>query len=160
MHQYRQESFALAIVGIVLAGQAVMQRVAEILYERLSNPCKATSYERRLQRLIDNEKLAVTPIWERFLQHTLPYWNKRRALLVLDCTPYNDTFTIVFVGILVQKRLFPLAWEMMPQSQKWEQGQWQIVDRLFAKACQLSARCPCDSSGRSRVDGFAIDSTL
>jgi hypothetical protein len=69
-------------------------------------------------------------------------------------------FTIVFVGILVQKWLLPLAWEIMPQSQKWEQGQWQIIDRLFAKACQLSARCPCDSSGGSRVDGFAIDSTL
>lgn len=160
MHQYRQESFALAILGVVLAGQAVMQRVAEVLHERLSKPCKATSYERQLQRLIDNEKFDVTATWERFLQHTLPYWDKRRALLVLDCTPYNDTFTIVFVGILVQKRLLPLAWEIMPQSEKWEQGQWQIVDRLFAKACQLSACSPCHSSGRSRADGFTIDPAL
>jgi hypothetical protein len=137
MHQYRQESFALAIFGIVLAGQAVMQRVAEILYERLSDPCKMTSYERRLQRLVDNENLAVIPTWERFLQHTLPYWDKRRALLVLDCTPYNETFTIVFVGILVQKRLLPLAWEIMPQSEKWEQSQWQIVDRLFAQVASF-----------------------
>ena len=106
MHQYRQESFALAILGIVLAGQAVMQRVAEVLHERLSKPCKVTSYERQLQRLIDNEKLAVIPTWERFLQHALPYWDKRRALLVLDCTPYNETFTIIFVEILVQKKAF------------------------------------------------------
>ena len=118
MHQYRQESFALAILGIVLAGQAVMQRVAEVLHERLSKPCKVTSYERQLQRLIDNEKLAVIPTWERFLQHALPYWDKRRALLVLDCTPYNETFTIVFVGILVQKRLLPLAWEIMLAAQR------------------------------------------
>jgi len=137
MHQYRQESFALAIFGIVLAGQAVLQRVAEILYERLSDPCKMTSYERRLQRLIDNEKFPVTPTWERFLQHTLPYWDKHRALLVLDCTPYNETFTIVFVGILVQKRLLPLAWEIMPQTEKWEQSQWQIVDRLFAQVASF-----------------------
>ena len=137
MHQYRQESFALAIFGIVLAGQAVMQRVAEILHERLSNPSKVTSYERRLQRLIDNEDLLVNPTWERFLQHALPYWDKRDATLVLDCTPYNQTFTIVFVGILVQKRLLPLAWEILPQCEKWEQGQWQIVDRLFGQIAQF-----------------------
>jgi hypothetical protein len=160
MHQYRQESFALAILGIVLAGQAVMQRVAEVLHERLSKPCKVTSYERQLQRLIDNEKLAVTLIWERFLQHTLPFWDKRRALLVLDCTPYNETFTIVFVGILVQKRLLPLAWEIMPQSEKWEQSQWHIVDRLFAKACQLFACSTRDTSGRSRFNIFTIDSPM
>jgi hypothetical protein len=35
MHQYRQESLAIAIMGIVLAGVAVMQRVAEVLHERV-----------------------------------------------------------------------------------------------------------------------------
>jgi hypothetical protein len=133
MHQYRQESLALAVLGIVLAGQAVMQRVAEILHERLSDPCKVSSYERRLQRLIDNEDVPVTECWEQFLQHTLPFWDKGRAILVLDCTPYNDRFTIVFVGILVQKRLLPLAWEIMPQTQEWDEGQWQIVERLLAQ---------------------------
>src|SRR5437763_17180741 len=37
MHQYRQEGIALAVLGIVLAGNAVMQRVAETLHERLSS---------------------------------------------------------------------------------------------------------------------------
>ena len=40
MHQYRQESVALAIFGILLTGNAVMQRVAEILHERLSDPLR------------------------------------------------------------------------------------------------------------------------
>ena len=53
--------------------------------------------------------------------------------MVLDCTPYNQSFTIVFVGILVQKRLLPLAWEIMPQTEKWQEGQWHIVDRLFGR---------------------------
>lgn len=87
MHHYRQASLALAVLGVVLAEQAVMQRVAEVLHERLSNPSKVSSYERRLQRLIDNEELDVSECWERFLQHTLPFWQKRRAILVLDCTP-------------------------------------------------------------------------
>lgn len=137
MHPYRQEALALAVLGIVLAGNAVMQRVSEILHERLSNPSKMSSYERRLQRLIDNEDIHVTDWWERFLQHALPYWDTRRATLVLDCTPYNKSFTIVFVGILVQKRLLPLAWEIMPQAKKWEEGQWPIVDRLFGQVSQF-----------------------
>jgi hypothetical protein len=141
MHQYRQESLALAILGIVLAGQAVRQRVAEILQERLSNPCQVSSYERRLQRLIANEQLALGPCWEQFLPHTLPFWQGRRASLVLDWTPYNDHFTIVCVGILVQTRLLPLAWEVMPQNEEWDEGQWQLVARLFAQVAQfLSAQ--------------------
>ncbi len=134
MHHYRQEGLALAVLGIVLTGNAVMQRVAEILHERLSNPSKMSSYERRLQRLIDNEDINVTDWWERFLQHALPYWDTRRTTLVLDCTPYNTSFTIVFV---VQKRLLPLAWEVMPQAEKWEEGQWSIVDRLFRQVSQF-----------------------
>ena len=68
MQKSRQESLAIAIVGSVLAGVAVMQRVAEVLHERLSDPCKVSSYERRLQRLMANEDVPVTPYWERFLQ--------------------------------------------------------------------------------------------
>jgi hypothetical protein len=160
MHQYRQESFALAIFGIVLAGQAVMQRVAEILYERLSDPCKMTSYERRLQRLIDNEKFPVTPTWERFLQHTLPYWDKRHALLVLDCTPYNETFTIVFVGILVQKRLLPRAGGNYASNR--EVGAEPMADcgPPLCPSCQLFARSPRHASGRSGIDSLAIDPAL
>lgn len=137
MHQYRQETLALAVLGIVLAGNAVIQRVAETLYERLSPFCKMSSYERRLQRFIANEDIPVEACWERFLQHALPFWDRRRVTLVLDCTPYTQTFTIVFVGILVQKRLLPLAWAIMPQTQTWEEGQWQIVERLFTQVAQV-----------------------
>ncbi len=72
LHLYQQESLALAILGIVLAGNAVMQRVAESLQERLSRPCKMTSYERRLQRLIDNDHIAVKKSWEQFVAQSLP----------------------------------------------------------------------------------------
>ncbi|GAC1423025.1 MAG: hypothetical protein NVSMB54_03280 [Ktedonobacteraceae bacterium] len=136
LHLYQQESLALAILGIVLAGNAVMQRVAEILQERLSKSCQMTSYERRLQRLIDNENIPVKQSWEQFLAHSLSLWETRGATLVLDCTPYNEAFTIVFVGILVQKRLLPVAWEIMPQSETWQEGQWEIVQRLFTQVAR------------------------
>jgi hypothetical protein len=87
--------------------------------------------------LIANEDLDVSQCWKQFLQHPLPFWQKRRAILVLDCTPDNDRFTIVFVGILVQNRLLPLAWQVMPQNEEWDEGQWQIVERLFAQVAQF-----------------------
>ena len=142
MHHYRQESLAVAILGIVLSGSAVLQRVAESLQERLSDSCQTSSYERRLQRLIANENIAVQASWQQFLAHSLPMWKHHEVILVLDCTPYQETFTIVFVGLLVQKRLLPLAWEVMPQKQTWEQGQWAIVARLFREvASHLSSPC-------------------
>lgn len=133
LHQYQQQGIALAILGIVLAGNAVMQRVAEVLQERLSGWCKVSSYERRLQRLIANERLSVSDCWHRFLEHSLPFWQQRQVTLVLDCTPYHQQFTMVFVGLLVQRRLLPLAWELTPQTESWDERLWPIVERLFAQ---------------------------
>jgi Transposase DDE domain len=56
--------------------------------------------------------------------------------LVLDCTPYHQQFTIVFVGVLVQRRLLPLAWELTPQTENWDERLWPIVERLFAQVAQ------------------------
>ncbi len=47
MHHYRQASLALAVLGVVLAGQALHHSLAEILHERLSEACKMSSYEPR-----------------------------------------------------------------------------------------------------------------
>jgi hypothetical protein len=46
-------------------------------------------------------------------------------------TPYTKEATIVYVGILVQSRVLPLAWCVMPQQESWDEGQWEILDRLF-----------------------------
>jgi len=49
----------------------------------------------------------------------------------------------VYVGIVVQSRALPVAWCVMPQQEKWDEGQWEIIGRLFAQvACSLtSADC-------------------
>jgi hypothetical protein len=51
--------------------------------------------------------------------------------LILDPIPYSEEATIVYLGILVQSRVLPLAWSVMPQKETWEQGQWEIVGHLF-----------------------------
>jgi hypothetical protein len=108
-----------------------MQKVAEILWENLDSETKMVSYERRLQRFVANDNIEVETCWSQFLQLVLPFWQNKPVTLILDMTPYNTEATIVYVGILVQSRVLPLAWRVMPQQEKWEQRQWAILGQLF-----------------------------
>ena len=131
LHCYQQQTLALCVQGVIESGNAVMQRVAETLWEQLSSETKIVSYERRLQRFVANDRIEVEACWKEFLQQVLPYWQNKPVTLILDMTPYTQEATIVYVGLLVQSRVLPLAWCVMPQQETWDQGQWEIVAHLF-----------------------------
>jgi hypothetical protein len=59
LHSYQQETLALCVQGVVQSGSAVMQRVAETLWEQLASETKMVSYERRLQRFVANPRIDV-----------------------------------------------------------------------------------------------------
>lgn len=142
LHSYQQESIALCVQGVVQSGNAVMQRVAETLWEELSSETKLVSYERRLQRFVANERIEVQTCWNDFLRQVLPAWENQPVTLILDLTPYTQEATIVHVGLLVQSRVLPLAWEVMPQQEEWDQGQWEIVAHLFEQvAAFFTSQC-------------------
>jgi hypothetical protein len=50
---------------------------------------------------------------------------------ILDCTPFRDEATMVYLGFLVHSRVLPVAWAVMPGQEKWEERQWDIVARLL-----------------------------
>ena len=131
LHSYQQETLALCVQGVVQSGSAVMQRVAETVWEQLASETKMVSYERRLQRFVANPRIEVEGCWQSFLQQVLPYWHNKPVTLILDLTPYTEEATIVYLGILLQSRVLPLAWSVMPQHESWEQGQWEIVAHFF-----------------------------
>ena len=131
LHSYQQETLAYCVQGIVQTGSAVMQRVAETMTEYLDSETKMTSHERRIQRFTENERIDVDTCWKAFLETILPYFKGKKMILVLDPTPYMETSTIVYLGILVSTRVLPIAWCMMPQKEKWDRGQWEIVQTLF-----------------------------
>jgi hypothetical protein len=76
------------------------------------------SHERRFQRFVANERIEVDTCWNSFLQQVVPFWQNKPVTLVLDLTPSTNEATIVYVGILVQSRVLPLAWCVMPQQEK------------------------------------------
>lgn len=143
LHRYQQDTLALVVQGLVQSGNAVMQRVAEEMWESWSRPTKAVSYERRLQRFVANERIEVSTCWKTFLEKVLVVWDRQPVTLVLDLTPYTNQMTIVYVGILLQSRVLPVAWEVMPQQESWEQGLWAIVERLFEQVASVLRSPDC-----------------
>lgn len=131
LHAYQQDTLAFVVQAIIQSGQAVLQRVAEAAWEYLSSETKMVSHERRLQRFVENDRIDVDACWNEFLSNALSFWKNKPVTLVLDLTPYTDEVTIVYIGILVQSRVLPVAWALMPQQESWEEGQWAILERLF-----------------------------
>ena len=135
IHGHQKKTLALFVLGIVLSGSAVMQRVAEIVYERGLSEAKMTSIERRLERFIAHERIVVPLIWKLFLAQVLTPFRGQALTFVLDHTPFRDDLTLVYLGLLVHSRVVPVAWAVMPAQTKWDEGQWQIVGRLLDQVC-------------------------
>ncbi len=138
---HQQRTLAWMALGVVLSGSAVLQRMAEGLYG--ISAAKMPSIERRLARFVANDRIQVRPVWNTFLAHVLPFWRERRVFLVLDCTPFDDRATIVYVGLLVHSRVLPLAWQVMPAQQKWPEGQWVVVKRLLDQMAPYLEQTDC-----------------
>jgi Transposase DDE domain len=139
MHGHQKKTLAFFVLGIVLSGSAVMQRVAETLSERGLSEAKMTSIERRLARFIGNSRIVVPLIWNLFLTQVLTPFRGQSLYFVLDNTPFRDELTIVYLGLLVHSRVLPVAWAVMPAQTKWDEGQWDIVGRLLD---QVSVHLP------------------
>jgi hypothetical protein len=131
VHGHQKKSLALSVIGIVLAKSAVLQRMAESVYLQGISAAKMPSIERRFARFVANERICVSDLWKQFLEQILPYWQGKAVQLVLDCTPFDDRATIVYIGLLVHSRVLPVAWRVMPNQEKWEQGQWELIGELL-----------------------------
>jgi hypothetical protein len=139
MHGHQKKTLAFFVLGIVLSGSAVMQRVAETLGERGLSEAKMSSIERRLARFIANKRIVVALIWKLFLAQVLAPFRGQHLYFVLDNTPFRDDLTIVYLGLLVHSRVLPVAWAVMPAQTTWDEGQWDIVGRLLD---QVSVHLP------------------
>src|SRR5947209_16536783 len=115
VHGHQKKTLALVVLGMILSGSAVLQRIAESISERGLSEAKMPSIERRFARFVANKRIVVSEIWKQFLGQVLPYWHGKPIRLILDCTPCGDAATIVYVGLLVHSRVLPLMWRVMPR---------------------------------------------
>jgi hypothetical protein len=131
VHGHQKKTLALCTLGIILSQSAVLQRMAEEVALYGLSEAKMPSIERRFARFIANERVQVSKIWKQFLTQVLAYWKGKAVQLVLDCTPFDDRASIVYLGLLVHSRVLPVAWRIMPQQEEWDQGQWELVGELL-----------------------------
>lgn len=143
MHGHQKKTLALAVLGIILAGSAVLQRMAESVQLAGISAAKMPSIERRFARFVANDRIRLSEAWERFLSQVLPYWHGKSVRLVLDCTPCGKTATIVYLGLLVQSRVLPLMWRVMPLQEQWDQAQWELVGQMFDQVKPHLVTCHC-----------------
>ena len=156
IHGHQKKTLALFVIGIMLAGNAVLQRVAEGLNLHGINPAKMTSIERRLARFIANDRVVVRKIWADFLSQVLPFWQGKPLRFVLDCTPIRSDATVVYLGLLVHSRVLPVAWAVMPGQEKWEEKQWSIVARLLDQIIPHLEGADCTLLADRGLAGFPL----
>lgn len=141
LHGHQQKVLSLFVLGAMRAESIVLSRVAEELITETQ--AKVPSIERRLQRFVSNKRVEVEAVWQQFLPQVLSFWRGKEVTLVLDITPFEEHAQVVYVGLLQQARVLPLAWKVMPGQQEWEQGQWEIVAHLFEQVAALLAEADC-----------------
>jgi hypothetical protein len=157
MHGHQKTGLALMVQGIVLSGTVVLQRIAESLHEHGISTVKMASIERRLARFVANERIEVNDVWQQFLPQVMPHWKGKRMTFILDATPYRTDATILYLGLLTHSRVLPVAWAVMPGTTKWEEKQWEIVDRLMSQVKEhVEKEADCTLIADRGLTGFAL----
>jgi hypothetical protein len=146
----RVRGLALFAVGMSWAGTVRLHRVAAVL----PLPARVPSIERRLRRLLANPAVHVATLWQPLLPSLLRRWVGQEVVLVFDPTPYRADWTVLWVGIVVHRRVLPLSWHIVPQQQSWPATLTTLLPALLAPiAAALPPGCTVTLLGDRGVAG-------
>jgi hypothetical protein len=146
----RVRGLGVLSVGMARAGTVRVNRVARVLPLGV----RVLSTERRLRRFLANPQVTVTALWQPLLPHLLARWVSREAVLVFDPTPFGATWTILWVGIVVHRRVLPLTWRLVPQQTPWPEKLDTLLPALLAPiAAALPPGCRVTLLGDRGVAG-------
>src|SRR6266699_4522101 len=154
LHGHQKKVLALFVLGAIKAESIVVARVAEELLTETE--AKVPSIERRLQRFLSNERVEVESVWEQFLAEVLPAWRGKEVTLILDLTPFEEYAQVVYVGLLQQSRVLPLAWKVMPGQEQWDEGLWEIVGKLFTRVKRALGDAECTLIADRGLSGLPL----
>ncbi len=154
LHGHQSKALALFVWGAIKAQSIVLARVAEELLPE--SEAKVPSIERRLQRFVSNKRIDVEAVWDDFLGEIGAYWKQKEVVLVLDLTPFEEHAQVVYVGLLQQTRVLPLAWKVMPGQEQWDEGLWQIVGELFNRVKRALGEADCTLIADRGLSGLPL----
>lgn len=141
---------ALFALGMIWAGTVRVNQVAAAL----PLPVRVPSSERRLRRFLANPAVRVETLWRPLLPVLLARWAGQEVLLVFDPTPYRADWTVLWVGIVVHRRVLPLTWRIVPQQRSWPEKLETLLPALLAPiAAALPPGCQVTLLGDRGVSG-------
>lgn len=126
MRVTRVRVLALLTLGLIWAESTSLPRIAAAVPLSVHD----LSTERRFRRWIANRQVAVTPTWQVLLGALLARLGQREIILVFDPTPYDRRQTLLVLGIVVHKRVLPVAWHVVPGQDDWTQSNARYLERL------------------------------
>ena len=156
IHGHQTKGLAFIVLGMVLSGSAVLQRVAESLQQHGISEAKMPSIERRLERFVGNSRISVPTIWKLFLAQVLVSFRDKPLMLVLDCTPIDDRACIVYVGLLAHSRVLPLAWRVMPGQEHWDERQWDLIAAMLDEIGEQVGAAECTLIADRGLSGMPL----
>ena len=146
----RVRVLALFALGMIWAETVRVHRVAAAL----PLPARVPSIERRLRRFLANPGVTVETLWRPLLPVLLRRWAGQEVVLVFDPTPYRGDWTVLWVGIVVHRRVLPLTWRLVPQQTPWPQTLATLLPALLAPiAAALPPGCTVTLLGDRGVAG-------
>lgn len=141
---------ALFSVGMMWAGTVRLHQVAAALPLGVRVP----STERRLRRFLDNAAVGAATVWEPLLPALLRRWAGQEVTLVFDPTPHRGDWTVLWIGIVVHRRVLPLAWRLVPQQDPWPETLEPLLAPLLTMvAAALPPGCRVTLLGDRGVAG-------
>jgi hypothetical protein len=146
----RVRGLALFALGMIWAETVRVHRVAAAL----PLPARVPSIERRLRRFLANPRVTVETLWRPLLPALLRRWVGQEVVLVFDPTPQCGDWTVLWVGIVVHRRVLPLTWRLVPQQTSWPQTLTTLLPALLAPiAAALPPGCTVTLLGDRGVAG-------
>ena len=146
----RVRGLALFAVGMIWAGTVRVNHTAAALPLGV----RLSSTERRLRRFLANRFVSVATLWTPLLPALLRSWAGQAVTLVFDPTPLGRDWTVLWVGIVVHRRVLPLAWTLVPQQMSWpEKLAGLLPPLLHAIAAALPPGCQVTLLGDRGVAG-------
>lgn len=126
LRRTRVRGLALLSLGLIWAACPHLGRIAAAVPLAVQDG----SVERRLRRWLANVRMPVVPTWQPLLGAFLARLGQRELVLVFDPTPLRDRATLLVLGLVIHKRVLPVAWHLVPGTDTWPRGMWPYLTRL------------------------------
>ena len=93
-------------------------------------PGQRENLVQRIRRLLKNDRIKPSESYAPLVRHLLSEWTGSELSLVMDRTDIVDRWSILTIGVAYQKRLLPLAWDVLPFGGTSAARQIALIERI------------------------------